>query len=77
MQALVGKAPADAQTGLLLRKEKTMKEFLEACQAIVDYMWDDEEKNWEACGKPDSHIFVSLKVVHNFLNQVYQWVDER
>lgn len=54
-----------------------MKEFLEACQAIVDYMWEDEEEDWEACGKPDNHIFTSLKLVHDFLEQVYQWVDER
>jgi len=54
-----------------------MKEFLEACQAIIDYMWKDEKRDWEACGKPDNHIFVNLRIVHEFLEQVYQWVDER
>jgi hypothetical protein len=54
-----------------------MKKFLEACQQIVDYMWENEKKAWEEAGKPDYHIFIQLKIVYNFLNQVYMWVDER
>jgi len=54
-----------------------IKDFLEACQKIIDYMWEDEKKDWEASGNPDNHIFVSLRTVYNFLEQVYQWVDER
>lgn len=52
-----------------------MKEFLEACRQVVDYMWKDEELDWEICGKPDNHIFIHIKTIQKFL-ELYEWVEE-
>lgn len=34
---------------------------------IIDYMWKDEEKNWEENGKPDNHIFTYVKKLSKYL----------
>lgn len=28
---------------------------------LLDYMWPDEERDYEECGKPDSHIFPCME----------------
>ena len=35
---------------------------------IINYMWDDELKDWEECGKPKTnHIFLSLKALKKMI----------
>lgn len=43
--------------------------FLQECRKVIYYIWDDEEKSWEECGRPKEHIFISLKAISNFLNE--------
>lgn len=52
------------------------KEVLHAINKIIDYMYEDEKENWEECGKPENHIYTSLEVLYNFINSIYEWVDE-
>lgn len=54
-----------------------MAEFLEALDAIIEYMEKDEMRNWEESGKPDNHIYKSVVIVKEFVESVYKWVDER
>jgi hypothetical protein len=70
-------AIANTEQACLFQKEKNMAEFLEALDAIIEYMEKDERKNWEECGKPDNHIYKSVVIVKEFVESVYKWVDER
>lgn len=54
-----------------------MKELLEAIEAVIEYMYEDEKKNWEECGKPKNHIFTHLQVLNNFVKSVFKWADEK
>ena len=44
-------------------------EFVESLRAIIEYMWTDEERNYEECetGLRDNHIFTHLKRVEQWL----------
>jgi hypothetical protein len=53
-----------------------MKKFLKACKAVVDYMWEDEVTDWEECGKPENHIFTHINIIHEFLEQVFEFVND-
>ena len=53
-----------------------MKNFLKALSNIVDYMYEDEKENWEECGEPENHIFTSIKIVSDFLDEVYNFTKE-
>ena len=37
--------------------------------AILEYMYEDEERHWEESGKPKTHIF-------NDVVRVQEWADE-
>lgn len=36
-------------------------------QDIIIMYFEDEEKDWEACGKPDNHIYMDLLVLKSLL----------
>ena len=41
---------------------------IEALRTILEYLHDDEKKNWQETGKPDDHIYIDI------LN-VTAWLD--
>jgi len=44
-------------------------ETIESLRQILDYLHDDEKRNWEEAGRPkDSHIF-------NDIVRVTEWLD--
>ena len=36
---------------------------------LIEYLWRDEQKNWEADGRPDAHIFHDVE-------RVAAWLDD-
>jgi hypothetical protein len=40
---------------------------LESIRQVIDYMHDDERKNWEENGKPPVHIFMDLLDVEQYM----------
>lgn len=52
-------------------KEAPSRELTDSLQKVVDYLWSDEERDFEAC-PPDQrqgHVFASLRVVRRWLNE--------
>jgi hypothetical protein len=43
------------------------RHILEAFEKIVDYMWNDEERDYEEKDRPEDHIFASLSTIHDWL----------
>ena len=43
-------------------------DVIESLRSILDYLHDDEKKDWEATGKPDGHYY--LDVI-----KVTEWLD--
>jgi hypothetical protein len=41
-------------------------------EKVIDYLWYDEEKNWADSGKPSDHIFVHLRAVKEWLDELEQ-----
>lgn len=41
-----------------------------ALREVVDYLYADEQKDWEASERPDSHIFLDLKRLDDWLAEV-------
>jgi hypothetical protein len=39
-----------------------------ALHAVVEYLWRSEEKDYEECGKPEHHIFHSIKALAEVLH---------
>ena len=37
---------------------------------VIEYLWDDEHKSWEADGEPESHIFRHLQRLERWLVEV-------
>ena len=44
-----------------------MSDLKENLQKIVDYMWQDEYKDWEELDNPDDHIFHAINNIKNWL----------
>ena len=42
--------------------------LIEAWTNLVEYMWDTEKDHWKEEGRPNDHIFVSLRTLNRFLN---------
>jgi len=43
-------------------------DVIESLRSILDYLHDDEKRDWEEIGKPDDHIY--LDVI-----KVTEWLD--
>lgn len=50
-------------------------EVLESIDAIVGYLWDDEEADYEVEDKPEGHVFEHLKRVNTWLEQAMGLTD--
>jgi hypothetical protein len=37
------------------------KKIIADIKAVVEYLWDDEERHYCECNKPADHIFLKLK----------------
>jgi hypothetical protein len=37
-------------------------------EAVLEYMYHDERKNWLECDKPNNHIFLSVRVLQEELD---------
>lgn len=46
---------------------KVTPEFLEQLEDLIQYVWEDEEKDWEESERPDNHIFVKIKKLNDWL----------
>jgi hypothetical protein len=47
-----------------------MDKLLNDLRTIVDYMYKDEERNWEECDKPTkNHIFLNIRRVDKYLKK--------
>lgn len=42
--------------------------FYESIQAMVDYLYTNEQKHWLECDKPKEHIYHSVKIVKKYLD---------
>ena len=40
----------------------------ESLRNILDYLHDDEKRNWEESGKPDDHIYTDILAVTAWLD---------
>lgn len=51
---------------------KCDKRIIKNIEKVLDYMWADEEKNWEECDKPKKgHIFCVLLELNKQLGTSY------
>lgn len=41
-----------------------------ACKAVVSYLYQDEQRNWEESGKPKNHIFYHVATLSHHLEEV-------
>lgn len=49
-------------------KSKITKKFLQELEDLIQYVWEDEEANWEESGRPaEGHIFVAIKSLNDWL----------
>ena len=39
----------------------------QALLAVLEYLEDDEEKNWEESGRPSGHIYNSIRTLRNWI----------
>jgi hypothetical protein len=47
--------------------------FIEAVETVLDYLWDDEQQHYAACGEAGtSHVFQSLQLIRTFINNMKQ-----
>ena len=44
-----------------------MEQIYKDLDKLVDYMWLNENKDWEELNNPDDHIFHAINNVRNFL----------
>ncbi len=42
-------------------------ELLVDLEDLIQYVWEDEEKNWEEAGRPEKHIFITIKRLNDYL----------
>ena len=45
-----------------------MKDKDKAWDKLVEYMWENEKAHWIEEGRPNDHIFMSLRTLNRFLN---------
>jgi hypothetical protein len=38
-----------------------------ALLAVLDYLEDDEKKNWQETGRPANHIYQSIKILRDWI----------
>lgn len=43
-------------------------ETIDALRSIIDYLKDDEKKNWEEMDRPDEHIYMDIIKVEKYLD---------
>lgn len=48
------------------------EQFIEDLNVSIDYLWDDEQRNWEEDDQPENHVFLSLKRVKEYLDKKLQ-----
>lgn len=53
---------------MINNEREGIKEHIES---IINYLWDDEERNFEECDRPKDHIFNKLKSVRYWLESPY------
>lgn len=46
-----------------MKTVKISQETLESIAEIINYLYLDEEKNWEECNEPEEHIFKDIRMV--------------
>ena len=44
-------------------------EEMEALKKVVDYLWEDEARNYAETGNPHHHIFLQLEKLHTFIQK--------
>lgn len=42
-------------------------EVRHSLDTLIEYLWHDEQKNWDADGRPDAHIFRDVERVAAWL----------
>jgi hypothetical protein len=52
-------------------------DLLEALVKLLEYNYEDEKRNWEECGKPDNHIFTSIKKLMDYVNSISEWTIDK
>jgi hypothetical protein len=58
---------------ILFSKETNMnQELLDELEKLIEYCWEDEEEDWEACDRPENHIFVTIKKLNDYLADAVQ-----
>jgi hypothetical protein len=48
-------------------------EVLDALSQLIEYAWKAEETDWEEKDKPGDHIFVQIKILDEWLKEVFEW----
>ena len=51
-----------------MTREIKMMDKDKAWDKLVEYMWENEEAHWIEEGRPNDHIFMSLRTLNRFLN---------
>ena len=39
-------------------------------EVLIQYVWEDEEANWEEAGRPDNHIFITIRALNDYLAEL-------
>lgn len=42
-------------------------ELIASLEKLIEYVWRDEELNWEEAGRPPEHIFIEIKKINDYL----------
>ena len=42
--------------------------------AVLEYLWKEEQRHWEESGEPDNHIFLHLKQLASWADEVANWI---
>ena len=45
------------------------QEEIEALKKVVEYLWEDEARNYAETGNPPNHIFLQLEKLHTFIQK--------
>lgn len=48
--------------------EKELIEILPSLKAVIEYLYNDEEKHWIEYDRPHNHIFMDIRTVRKFIN---------
>ena len=49
-----------------------MERIIKDLEELVEYMWAEENKNWEELDNPAGHIFLAINNVRNYLESIKQ-----